>query len=157
VTVRFALTRAEYAAVVRQVFRRSVAVWIVGLCGATLLVVGLAYGQVDAISIGGSFVAVLAVFLVVVPAFWWRRNPLLAGPRSYSFSEEGVTTETAVSKSTIEWSFFTTARRLGDFYVLRGPDANRVIVPRRAFSSAAEETDFCELVGRRVGSALSPS
>jgi hypothetical protein len=84
----------------------------------------------------------------------WRRQALMRSEQTLTISDEGIAVQYASASSTTEWSFWKRARRLGDSYVLQGSQRGYTLIPRRAFSSAADERAFGGLISAHLGVTL---
>src|SRR5262245_32316739 len=81
----------------------------------------------------------------------WNSRPDYQQPVSWTFSHEGLLTETINSKTLRDWSGFVYARITPDRIVLAQPgDAMFSFVPRRLFSSDAEWTAVCQLLEAKL-------
>ena len=64
-------------------------------------------------------------------------------------SEEGISRHTALNDTTMRWPMFSEMKRRNDLYLLvvgNGPGC--FIIPKRAFTSEADEMTFYELAER---------
>jgi len=81
----------------------------------------------------------------------WNTRPDYHHPISWTFSNEGLLTETINSKTLRDWSGFLYARITPDRIVLAQPgDVMFSFVPRRLFSSEEEWTAVCQLLAAKL-------
>jgi hypothetical protein len=101
-----------------------------------------------------------AIWLVIAPIEWFnllsieplvvryqfRRSPKFLAPTSLSFSREQIHYRTGSIDSTLRWDLFDGLLEDEELFLLvyRAPRSYAVI-PRRAFASPAEQSDFREL------------
>ena len=155
VKVHFTLTAAEAYAVQRRVFLRAWSVWWFIVFELAIVIVGIIVSSAVLIAIGG-----VSVLIYGVQIWWWRpqqmwrRQALMRSEQTLTISDEGIAIQYAGASSATEWSFWKSARRLGDAYVLQGSQRGYTLIPRRAFASAADERVFRELIAARLGVTL---
>jgi hypothetical protein len=77
-------------------------------------------------------------------------NPEITGPTTLTYSESGVTVQSAATKIEMGWSAFTGWQETPDYFLLtrRGVRLD-TIIPKRAFSS--EEAESFRSYARQVG------
>ncbi len=159
-TTEHQLTQDEIVPVVyRQVFRQW-QTWclpIAGIClviaGASVLVLNSAdkVAWVVMLALG---LVILLIFLAIVPVTpnrIWKRVKKQFAVRTLEISEEGISRHTALNDSTLRWPMFSDVTLRDDLYLLvvgKGPGS--FIIPRRAFTSLADETTFRDLAERSV-------
>jgi YcxB-like protein len=69
----------------------------------------------------------------------------------YRFSDASVFLRGPHGTSDLQWSAFSSALRMGDFYALRLTAGSAFIIPQAAFASGDEERDFVALVREKLG------
>jgi hypothetical protein len=81
----------------------------------------------------------------------WNNRPDYHHPISWTFSHEGLLTETINSKTLRDWSGFVYAKITPERIVLAQPgDMMFSFVPRRLFSSDGEWTAACQLLAAKL-------
>ena len=140
-----------------QAFRRwqNWCLPVVGIClviaGAAALVLDSANKVAWIVMLILGFV-VLALFFALVPVTpkrIWKRAKKQFQVRTLEISEEGISRHTALNDTTMRWPMFSEMKRRNDLYLLvvgKGPGC--FIIPKRAFTSEADEMTFCELAER---------
>ena len=157
-TTEHQLTQGEVVPVVyRQVFHQW-QTWclpVAGIClaiaGAAVLVLNSAdkVAWVVMLTLG---LVVLLIFFAIVPVTpnrIWKRVKRQFEVRTFEISEEGISRHTALNDSTLRWPMFSDVKLRNDLYLLvvgKGPGC--FIIPRRAFTSLADETTFRDLAER---------
>jgi YcxB-like protein len=69
--------------------------------------------------------------------------------RTLEISEEGISRHTALNDTTMRWPMFSEVKRRNDLYLLVvGNGPGYFMIPKRAFTSQADETTFRELAER---------
>jgi len=137
---------------------RSSTRWIVGICvGLIGLAVG-AFFYAYADPVPGIFLAVLSIFLLlmqfVIPTFVfrrvYRRNSRMFGPRTVTVNEAGIISDHQLGRSEAAWStyfkFHETAR---SFLLYQSADLVGIL-PKRAFTGAADLQEFRALLAAKV-------
>jgi hypothetical protein len=95
---------------------------------------------------------VLVFFFALVPVTpkrIWKRAKKQFQVRTLEISEEGISRHTALNDTTMRWPMFSEVKRRNDLYLLvvgKGPGC--FIIPKRAFTSQADEMTFRELAER---------
>ena len=81
----------------------------------------------------------------------WNSRPEYQHPVSWTFSNEGLLTETISSKTLRDWSGFLYAKIMPDRIVLAQPgDMMFSFVPRRFFESEGDWAAVCQLLAIKV-------
>jgi YcxB-like protein len=108
--------------------------------------------SVVAIFVAGPAYALLLLFGVPAASLRHRAmKDLLESGVRYRFSEAAVFLRGPHGTSNLEWTAFSRAVRMGDFYALGLRAGTAFIVPRSAFASAEEEESFLALVREKLG------
>jgi hypothetical protein len=107
----------------------------------------------------GVFEIVLFVLIIVVnPTRAFRVNPALRNLQYFAFSDDGIHTRSAVSEARSQWQVYSQTYEHNDCYLLRlSVRAAYQIVPRRAFSTPADEALFRSLLERHTVAHLRPT
>jgi YcxB-like protein len=90
--------------------------------------------------------------VALMPRLGARRITANASEQTMSFSDDGVSAANADGEGSFEWRHWSRWMQTGDLYVLKAARRAFTFVPRRAFASAAAESQFRELLGRHIGS-----
>ena len=137
--LRFAPTRREYVAGARAEPNRLLRVGMVA--GAGLFASGLA-AKTDLLTGLGITVLVFGVVAFALPYWRWSTLPDLQADEHWVIDDDGVTIERAESTTRNGWGFYTELVDAGRVYVLLDGRAGTDVVPKRAFTSEAEEERF---------------
>jgi hypothetical protein len=95
---------------------------------------------------------ILLIFFALVPVTpkrFWKRVKKQFEVRTLEVTEEGISRHTALNDTTMRWPMFSDLKLRKDLYLLvvgKGPGC--FIIPKRAFTSQADETTFRELAER---------
>jgi hypothetical protein len=160
IQVKYTLSREEHSAAVRAHLVRMRMIWLITAVGLiwtfSPLLSALAwkldgktypFGAKDLVSpaIGLGFIALLYGW---VPTTSYRKtNPAVRGKeQSWVFSEDGCTNVSAIAESRMDWKAWIKAVETRDFFLLYPAATIMHIVPKRAFSGAAEVDAFRELL-----------
>jgi hypothetical protein len=128
---------------------------VAGIClviaGAAVLVLDSANKVAWVVMLTLGFV-ILVIFFALVPLTpkrIWKRVKQQFAVRTLVISEEGISRHTALNDSTMRWPMFSEVKLRNDLYLLvvgKGPGC--FMIPKRAFTSQADETAFRELAER---------
>lgn len=157
VVVDFQLTGEEFRRALRWAIRRRPLFPVLAALGPVFIVIGLLVGGHTGGLLGGVGVGLLVLLLLSLslsPAIAWRRNAWARGPRTLSFSDEGVQTRTPVSEGLMQWRAFKTTDETDHCYMLRMANRAYVIVLKRAFATAQDQARFRELIERHTAARL---
>ncbi|MDX6705640.1 MAG: YcxB-like protein [Solirubrobacteraceae bacterium] len=137
--------------------RRRVFLWYPGLALA-VSVPSIIRGQATgALSLALVVLVWMAIWLGV-PRLTWQRIASTLVSQQHAFDENGALVLTSSSRSEIAWEQFAEVTETPDVYVLRRENKLAIMVPARAFASAADEVRFRELViEQRDAGALTSS
>lgn len=132
--------------------------WCLPVVGSCLVVAGVAVLVLDSASTVAWVVmltlgvVILLIFFVLVPVTpkrIWKRVNKQFELRTLEISDEGISRHTALNDTTMRWPMFSDVKLRNDLYLLvvgRGPQC--FIIPKRAFTSQADEATFYELAQR---------
>jgi hypothetical protein len=140
-----------------QAFRRWQN-WCLPAVGVCLVIAGAAVLVLDSAN-KVAWVVMLTLGLIVLVFFFalvpvtpkriWKRAKKQFQVRTLEISEEGISRHTALNDTTMRWPMFSEVKRRNDLYLLvvgKGPGC--FIIPKRAFTSQADEMTFRELAER---------
>jgi hypothetical protein len=157
-TTEHQLTQDEVVPIVYWQFLHRWQNWCLPVVGICLIIAGAAVLGLDSAN-KVAWVVVLALGLVIMLAFLalvpvtpkriWKRVKKQFAVRTLEISEEGISRHTALNDSTMRWPMFSDVKLRNDLYLLvvgKGPGF--FIIPKRAFTSQADETTFRELAER---------
>ncbi|MEW6351561.1 MAG: YcxB family protein [Thermodesulfobacteriota bacterium] len=157
IRVEFKYTEEEYVSAVREYFARVLHLRLDLMAG----VAGLGGGLLGGALMGDSIVWIVlivasAVLLLgvaaahfLIPRLRFRRDPKLRDHYTLVFSEQAISFRTAHIESQIAWKLYTHGWDTPDFYVLFYGTHSFSVIPKRAFSSAAQEDAFRLLLKSR--------
>lgn len=150
--VSFTLGRAEFLGAVKQSYladpqyRRAVVAVVIGLIlGTVLTALGIWVG-IALIAVDGAMLAVLIYCYLGLPIRSWKTLENNRLQQTYEFSPEGVTEQLANHTAFVKWSVFTRVVEARDFYVFLVRGRRAIFLPKRAFTSAADQETYRELV-----------
>jgi len=163
VTIDFDLTREETVPILRwvvrqgKVMRRIFASNVLMVLGGVLIIAGAAVGGSAPALAGG--IGVAAYGLLMMGFLRWRfargsdrswdKTLGTVGPRTMTFTADGVRTVTRMSDTTNKWPLYSETIEREGMYLLKLARstlfAAYVLVPRRAFGSTADEDQFRRL------------
>lgn len=163
VTIDFELTREETVPILRWVLRqgrfmrRIFAANALMVLGGVLIVAGAAAGGSAPALAGG--IGVAAYGLLMMGLFRWRfargsdrswdNTVGKVGPRTMTFTADGVRTVTRMSDTTNKWPLYSETIEREGMYLLKLARSTQfaayMFVPRRAFRSTADEDQFRRL------------
>ena len=157
-TIEHQLTQDEVVPIVyRQVLHRW-QTWCLPVAGLGLIVAGAAVLGLDSASTVAWVVmlvlglVITMIFLAVVPVTpkrIWKRVKNQFAVRTLEISEEGIARHTALNDSTMRWPMFSDVELRNDLYLLTvGKGPGFFMIPKRAFTSQADEAAFRELAER---------
>lgn len=87
----------------------------------------------------------------LVVRFYFKRSPRFRGTTTLKFGEEAIRYQTASIDSTLGWDLFSGLLEDENvFLLLYAAPRQYAIVPKRAFSSSAEQTRFRDLATRKI-------
>jgi hypothetical protein len=165
-TTEHQLTQDEVVPVFYWQVRRRWQNWCLPVAGVSLLVAGVVVLLVDAtstvawvvlMSLGAVIMLIFFALVPVTPKRIWKRIKKQFEVRTLEISEEGISRHTALNDTTMRWPMFSDVKLRNDLYLLvvgKGPGC--FMIPKRAFTSPADETAFRELAARATQSHSDP-
>jgi hypothetical protein len=159
IQLKFSYTEAEYVAAVYAYYARTFHMKTYTLFAGLLILAGLAlwlYTGAATVFFG------LAVFMLIVgvPAIFYyititprrrfREMAQLHYPYEISLSEESLTFKTRGVESRLEWQIYHKAGETEQFYFLFYGKQLFTVIPKRVFTSQAQEEQFRVLLQRKV-------
>ncbi|MFN8458952.1 MAG: YcxB family protein [Anaerolineae bacterium] len=158
-TLQFQYTEAEYVAAVRSFYNRkfhiptyAVGVGIVLLAGFLFWL----YSREPVILFGWSVFALIVltplIFYVITPHTHFRREANFCDTYWLRFSEEGLEFKTTHVNSQLDWQLYRQVWENRQFYLLFYGERLFTVIPKRVFADAAQETQFRELLQRKISS-----
>jgi len=151
VTVRFTFSKAENQRAMVYVASRSRAAVLMLVLGAALLAAGFASGKLAILLVGAAELAYWVVLVAALPRLGSGRMAESGSEQTLSFSDDGVTAANASGQGSFEWRHWSRWSSTSELYVLRGAKRACTFIPRRAFATAAAESEFRELLARHIG------
>ena len=148
ITVNFTFSAGEARQAMRYMVLRSRGPSLMLAIGIGMLAIGVATGKTVWFGIAGAELLAWVVLIALIPRMGTRST---GGEHTLSFSEEGVTAANAGGSQRFAWNHWRLWRRTGDLYLLRGAGNVFTFIPTRALGSPEAETEFRELLARRVG------
>jgi hypothetical protein len=164
ITLHFTYTETDYVRAVRLRNRRRAG-------GRFDLVAGLgvtAFGAVTwwhegyssmramLVALGLLFLAMLVATEVVLPRWWFRREPKLQDPYTLTFSDTGIDFRTSRIHSQLEWALYHGFAESPTTYLLLYGHNQFSAIPKRVFESPEQEARFKVLVAAKLGAAARP-
>lgn len=90
----------------------------------------------------------------ISPGQYFRSNPSVGEPFKVVLNDDFLEVTTSNSQSLIKWSFFRQVLESRDFYFLLDGGYQPLIIPKRTFDDESEESDFRDLVSRKIGTTI---
>ena len=159
ITIEFQLTKDEVTRLLRGALVRMVRARMVALTSVTLIGGGTAlvlttpratFEGVLFLIMGAAVLCVSVGSSLAARNQAWRGTEK-RGPERVTFSEEGVGVSSGASESRHSWGKFSEVRDQDGFYLfIVNGRVYEIVVPKRAFGSAAEEAEFRSLVDRNL-------
>lgn len=157
-TIEHQLTQDEVVPVVYWQGFRQWRAWCLPVAGLSLVISGAAVrvlapaDKVTWVVLLTLGLVVLLIFFVLVPVTpnrIWKRVKKQFEVRTLDISDEGISRHTALSDSMLRWAMFSDVKVRDDLYLLAvGNGPGYFIIPRRAFTSPADEAAFRDLAER---------
>jgi hypothetical protein len=148
ITVHFTFSAGEARQAMRYMVLRSRGPSLMLAIGLAMLAIGALTAKTVWLGVAGAELLAWVVLITLIPRLGVRST---GGEHTLSFSEEGVTAANAGGSQRFAWSHWRLWRRTGDLYLLRGAGNVFTFIPTRALGSPEAETEFRELLSRRVG------
>ncbi len=161
ISLRFKYTEEEYAAAMRLYIMRSadfitrIAVCALYAIATIFLFTWLGFSfdtEVLILFIFASCLPFLIAFLhlFVLPGQRFRSDPKFKDEYFLQFSEDGIQFKTAQIDALIQWSLYTKVLENDRFYLMVYGKNMISVIPKRAFSSAAQEAAFEALLRTKL-------
>jgi hypothetical protein len=159
-TTQHQLTQDEVVPVVYWQFLHRWQNWCLPVVGICLVIAGAAVLVMDStnqvawvvlLTLGLVILLIFFVLVPVTPTRIWKRVKRGFEVRTLQISEEGISRHTALNDTTMRWPMFSDVKLRNDLYLLmvgKGPGC--FMIPKRAFTSPADEATFRELAERSV-------
>ncbi len=157
-TTEHRLTQDEVVPVFyRQVFHRWQN-WCLPVAGICLVIAGVAVLVLDSanevawvvmLTLGLVLMVIFFALVPLTPKRIWKRVNKQFEVRTLEISEEGISRHTALNDSMMRWPMFSDVKLRNDLYLLvvgKGPGC--FMIPKRAFTSPADESTFRALAER---------
>jgi len=157
-TIEHQLTQDEVVPVFyRQVLHRWQN-WCLPVVGICLVMAGVAVLVPDSanevawvvpLTLGLVILLIFFSLVPVTPKRIWKRVKKQFEVRTLEISEEGISRHTALNDTTMRWPMFSDVELRNDLYLLvvgNGPGC--FMIPKRAFTSLADEATFRDLAER---------
>jgi hypothetical protein len=157
-TIEHQLTQDEVVPVVYWQALHRWQNWCLPVAGICLVIAGAAVLVLDSankvawvvmLTLGLVILVIFFTFVPLTPKRIWKRVKKQFAVRTLEISEEGISRHTALNDSTMRWPMFSEVKLRNDLYLLvvgKGPGC--FMIPKRAFTSQADETTFRELAER---------
>lgn len=158
VSIQFALREAEVAAAFRILWLKRPFVRLLAIIGVGFIPWGLVdslrgAGQTHGVRIllsGVVIAGIVAIPVLVLPWWQFRKNARMRDEQAHAFSDEGFEVTLSDARSIAKWSFYRQAIVTSDLYFLLHNQRLCNVIPRRAFKSVADEAVFRDLLHRHV-------
>jgi hypothetical protein len=161
ISVTFVLAPDEYAGATRQAILRQPGYIVVGSAAALvmlsplLLLAGVSMSPYVALGcfVGGA--AFLYFLFGSGPREVYRKlNPATRDlEQSFRFTEEGIEARLQTGEAKLDWKTWMKFRETDRFFLLYPAQEMVTVLPKRAFTGAAEIDSFRELLKRKFGPA----
>jgi hypothetical protein len=157
-TTEHRLTQDEVVPVFYQQALHRWQNWCLPVAGICLVIAGAAVLVVDSankvawvvmLTLGLVILLIFFALVPVTPKRIWKRVEKQFEVRTLEITEEGISRHTALNDATMRWPMFSEVKLRNDLYLLvvgKGPGC--FMIPKRAFTSPADETTFRELAER---------
>ena len=153
----FTITGPEYIQAMRRHYRQKLKLVKDGAASLLAIALGAYLVQSRGQSLGWVLIGLgVALLLMVIYAVWlmpilmYRYQPKLLSEYQMSFQEDGITFQTDQIHSQLQWLIYHSWLRDDLFYILYHGKRDLSVIPRRAFSSEADN-QLLELLHRRIG------
>lgn len=159
ISLRFKYTEEEYIAATRLYVSRSTDVLIRFVVSSLFMAAGIflvLLVELDSvISFTLIFITVIWVLmgflsLFVMPRQSFRRDPKFRDEYFLQFSEDGIQFKTVQIDALIQWSLYTKVLEDDRFYLMIYGEDMISVIPKRAFTSAAQEAAFDALLTTKL-------
>lgn len=161
ITLHFTYTEADYVRAVRLRNRRRAGGWFDLVAGLGVTAFGAVtwwrdgYSSMRAtlVALGLVFLAMLVATEVVLPRWWFRREPKLQDPYTLTFSDAGIDFRTSRIHSQLEWALYHGFAESPTTYLLLYGHNQFSAIPKRVFEDSEQEARFKALVAAKLGVA----
>jgi hypothetical protein len=157
IQLNFTYTEAEYVAAVYAYYARTFHMKTYVVFAGLLILAGLALWLYtsEATALFGLAVFMLiagvpAIFYYITPRRHFRETAQLHYPYEISLTEENLIFKTRGVESRLEWQTYHKAEETEQFYFLFYGKQLFTVIPKRVFTSQAQEQQFRELLKRKV-------
>ncbi len=156
-TLQFQYTEAEYVAATHSYCNRSfhmrtylITLGVVFLAGLYLWFSTSEPVIFFGVSIFLLIVATPLVLYFVTPRATFRREPRLQDTYWLRFDEDGIAFKTEHVNSNLDWALYQQVWENKRFFFLIYGKQMYTVIPKRVFENAAQETQFRELLKRKI-------
>lgn len=156
-TLQFQYTEAEYVAATHSYYNRSfhmgsylIALGVVLLAGLYLWFSTSEPVVFFGVSVFLLIVATPLVFYFVSPHTAFRRHPSLRDTYWLRFNEDGIAFKTEHVNSNLDWELYQQVWENKRFFFLIYGKQMYTVIPKRAFESVSQETQFRELLKHKI-------
>jgi hypothetical protein len=163
ITIEFQWDRAEYLRATRKanLFRpfRSLltSAFLVLVGGSMLVAIGNSYGTY-LLGLGVLYIALAFWLRQSGPSRIWEKGIGTQEPILIIVNEDGISTKSSESESTVSWRHFPYSTEWSDYYFLRRSRRSAAkIVPKRGIKSPGDERIFRSLLVSHTQADLLPS
>jgi hypothetical protein len=112
-----------------------------------LMGVGLFVSLVPALMVIWGYVAAL---LISGPRRRFQRDPTMGLPFEIEFSDEGILLSAADVVARMSWSYYSRVVETERLYLLARGSMQMTVIPKKSFTSAAQEASFRRLLKRHL-------
>jgi len=159
ITLTFAHTEKEYVAATRVFYARVYHTRFYMVVSGIVLILGVVLILLTLEFIFGSMIAVAALILLVfnfyahfvTPRQFFQRNAKFRQEFNLQFSEDGLLFRFKGGESKLAWTFYSMVWETPRFYFLRYDNSFFTLIPKRVFTSEAQESVFRDLLSRKIG------
>lgn len=164
ITLHFTYTETDYVRAVRLRNRKRAGGWFDLVAGLGVTAFGAVtwwlegYSPMRAmlVTLGLVFLAMLVATEVVLPRWWFRREPKLQDPYTLTFSDTGIDFRTSRIHSQLEWALYHGFAESPTTYLLLYGHNQFSAIPKRVFESPEQEARFKALVAAKLGAGSRP-
>jgi hypothetical protein len=164
ITLHFTYTETDYVRAVRLRNRRRTGGWFDLIAGLGVTAFGAVTWWFEGYSalrltlvvLGLVFLFMLVTTEVVLPRWWFRREPKLQDPYTLTFSDAGIDFRTSRIHSQLEWALYHGFAESPTTYLLLYGHNQFSAIPKRVFESPAQEARFRALVKAKLGAGGRP-
>lgn len=159
INLTFAHNEKEYVAATRLLYARLYHTRFRMVVSGVVLLAGLLliWLNLEVVFGGASAVVALIFFAInfythfVTPRQYFRHSAVFREEFSLRFSEDGLLFRYKDAESKLAWTFYSTVWETPRFYFLRYDHYFFTLIPKRVFTTAAQESAFRDLLRRKIG------